>query len=135
MSSQVHKGVLHAIGGSMCSAAVVWGLTAPVVVLAAEAKAPVRNDEALRKQYDLQVAIAERSVPKIINGVVTRVMPMVGAIFLVMFLYGGFLWLTAGGDSKQVASAKTTLKNAIIGITCVTFAYFIVSYILGITAV
>jgi sterol desaturase/sphingolipid hydroxylase (fatty acid hydroxylase superfamily) len=113
---------------------VCWALAVPVAVLAQASKAPTRNDEALRKHYDLQVVIAERSVPKIINGIVTRVLPMVGAAFLVMFVYAGFLWLTAGGDGKKVDAAKVTLKNAIIGMALVTFAYFIVSFFLGVTA-
>ncbi len=76
-----------------------------------------------------------KSVPSIINGVISRVLPMVGALFLLMFVWGGFQWLTAGGDSKKVDGAKTTIFNALIGVTLVSMAYFIVSYFLNVTAI
>lgn len=75
------------------------------------------------------------TVPGIINGVLTRVLPLVGVVFLVMFVWGGIQWLTSAGDAKKVSHAKTTLFNAIVGVTIVSLAYFIVSQFLRLISI
>ena len=69
------------------------------------------------------------------SGIITRVLPLVGVLFLVLFVYAGYLWLTAGGDSKKVDSAKTTMRNAIIGLAVVFAANFLVTYLLSLTKI
>ncbi|MCC7522997.1 hypothetical protein IT407_04355 [Candidatus Uhrbacteria bacterium] len=71
------------------------------------------------------------SVPELISRLIRAVLGVVGALFLAMFVYGGVLWTTAGGDAKKVQNAKTTLINAVIGIMIIAFSYAIVSTILG----
>ncbi len=39
--------------------------------------------------------------------------------------------MTSGGDSKKVDKARDMIKNAIIGIAIITFAYTIATYVLG----
>jgi hypothetical protein len=39
--------------------------------------------------------------------------------------------MTAGGESKKVDQARDMIKNAIIGIAIITFAYTIATYVLN----
>lgn len=80
-------------------------------------------------------SMLQGTVPGIINGILTRVLPLVGVIFLVMFVWGGIQWLTSAGDAKKVSGARTTLFNAIIGVTVVSLAYFIVSQFLRLISI
>ncbi len=72
------------------------------------------------------------SLPNIVGNIIARVLPVIGALFLVMFIYGGFLWMTAGGDETKVKKARQTLVNTTIGMGIVIGAYAIVSNILTI---
>lgn len=54
---------------------------------------------------------------------VTVFLGFVGTIAFVVFLYGGYLWLTARGDDDQVAKAKQYLMNGTIGIIIIVLAY------------
>ncbi len=47
----------------------------------------------------------------------------VGTIAFVIFLYGGFLWMTARGNEDQVADAKKYLFNGTIGVVVIVLAY------------
>ena len=71
-------------------------------------------------------------VPILVNRIVTQVLGLVGALFFVMFLWGGFQYMTAGGDAGKVKSARTTLLNAVIGIGLIALSYVIVGYILAV---
>ena len=49
-----------------------------------------------------------------------------GGVLLFLYLvYGGFRYLTAGGDEKAVQSAQKIMTNAIIGLLIIATAYFI----------
>ena len=80
------------------------------------------------------------TIPGFISRVISFALGIVGAIFLVMLIYGGFQWMTAGSQfsangttpgksASQVSNAKTTIKNAVIGMTIVALSYTIVTSI------
>ncbi len=54
---------------------------------------------------------------------VTVFLGFVGTIAFVIFLYGGFLWMTARGNEDQVAQAKQYLFNGTIGVVVIVLAY------------
>lgn len=53
----------------------------------------------------------------------------VGAIFFILMIYGGFLWMTARGDEGQVTKAKDMIFAAVIGLVIVLSAYAITSFL------
>jgi len=64
-------------------------------------------------------------------------MMMIGAslVFLAMILYGGFSWITAGGNPENVSKAQKIFINAIIGLVIVVFGFVItkvIGYILNV---
>lgn len=69
--------------------------------------------------------------PKIIVAKIIRGgLGVLGIIVLVLFLYGGFLWMTAGGDSEKVARAKKLIINTVIGLIITLFSLAITQFIL-----
>jgi len=87
--------------------------------------------EQARAKYNFQDPLGGVTVPSLIGRLIAQVLPIVGALFLLMFIYSGVLWLTAGGDSKKIHEATKTMQNAVIGIAIVIFAYMIVSITLN----
>lgn len=55
---------------------------------------------------------------------------IVGAISIIMIIYGGFRYITSGGDSGKVGSAKNTLIYAIVGLIIVALAQLIVRVVI-----
>lgn len=58
------------------------------------------------------------------------VLSFIGVILLGLFLYAGFLWMTAGGNEDRVKDAKQILQNAIIGLVLTLSAFAISSFVL-----
>lgn len=48
-------------------------------------------------------------------GLVQIALSLVGVIFFIMIFYGGYLWLTAGGNEEQVKKAQQFILRAVIG--------------------
>lgn len=56
---------------------------------------------------------------------------VVGAIAIIMVIYGGFRYITSGGDSGKVGSAKNTLIYAIVGLIIVALAQILVHFVIN----
>ena len=56
---------------------------------------------------------------------------IVGVAAIIMILYGGFRYITSGGSSDKVGSAKNTLIYAIVGLIVVALAQVIVNFVLS----
>jgi len=83
---------------------------------------------------------SETKHPAIIAGkIINFILTILGIVFIGLILYGGFQWMTAGGNEEKIKKAKTTLTRAIIGLVIVLAAYsisqFVISRILEATGV
>ncbi|HVM90996.1 MAG TPA: pilin [Verrucomicrobiae bacterium] len=67
----------------------------------------------------------------IVGRVVNVVLGFLGIVLLFYFIYGGFRWMTAGGDEKQVGEAKTMIRNAVIGLVIIMASYALSSFVLN----
>lgn len=56
---------------------------------------------------------------------------IVGAISIIMIIYGGFRYITSGGDSGRVGTAKNTIIYALVGLIIVVLAQVIVNVVVG----
>jgi len=56
---------------------------------------------------------------------------IVGIVAVIMIIYGGFRYITSGGDSGAVSGAKNTIIYAIVGLIIVALAQFIVQFVLS----
>lgn len=54
-----------------------------------------------------------------------------GIAAVIMIIIGGFKYITSGGDSSKVSSAKNAIIYAIIGLVIVALSQFIVQFVLG----
>lgn len=66
----------------------------------------------------------------IIGNVVTIGIQFSGVILLCYLLYAGFLYMTAGGESKDVQKAQEMIKNAIIGLVIIVVSFAVSNFVL-----
>ncbi len=70
------------------------------------------------------------TVDKLITNVINILSWIVGVIAVIMIIISGFTYVTSGGDSGKINTAKTTLIYAVVGIVIVAFAQAIVQFVL-----
>ena len=70
-----------------------------------------------------------------IQGIVTTIVNVfsivVGIVAVIMIIVGGFKYITSGGDSGNITSAKNTIVYAVIGLVIVALAQFVVQFVLN----
>ncbi len=59
------------------------------------------------------------------------ILGIVGSLTLVMFVYGGILFLISAGSSDKVSQAKKIITAAVIGLVIVFGSYLIVKFALS----
>lgn len=63
-----------------------------------------------------------------ILGIVRTSLLLVGVLALGFIVYGGFRYIAARGDEREVEEAKSTLTYAVIGIAVIGLAYAIITF-------
>lgn len=73
---------------------------------------------------------AEGAVKSIISTVVDIFSWIVGVVAVIMIIVAGFKYITSGGDSGKVTSAKNTILYAVVGLIIVALAQAIVFFVI-----
>jgi hypothetical protein len=74
--------------------------------------------------------VASDKVNSMITKIINIFSAVVGIAAVIMIIWGGFKYITSGGDSGKVTGAKNTIIYAIIGLIIVALAQFIVKFVL-----
>jgi len=69
------------------------------------------------------------TVNSVINTVINIISAFVGVVAVIMIVFAGFRYVTSGGDSSKISSAKNTLIYAVVGIVVAALAQVIVRYV------
>lgn len=69
------------------------------------------------------------SLTDFITRVISWVLYAAGVLVVVYLIYGGILYVTAGGDAEKATKGRTAVINAIIGLVIVLLALAIVSWV------
>lgn len=75
--------------------------------------------------------LTDLTVPSIISGAISLVFIVVTLVFFFILVLGGLKWITAGGDEKNVAAARSQITNALIGLAIV-FATWAIIRLIGV---
>jgi type IV secretory pathway VirB2 component (pilin) len=70
-------------------------------------------------------------LPDMVGRIIKVVLGLLGVVLVVIIVYAGFLWMTAGGDEKKVKDAKAWMTNAIIGLVIIVAAYAITDFVIN----
>ncbi|MBT4277339.1 hypothetical protein HOD96_01155 [Candidatus Falkowbacteria bacterium] len=64
-----------------------------------------------------------------LGALISVLLTFLGIIFLLLMIYGGFMWMTAEGNTDRVEKAKKILTNSTIGLIIVMLAYSITWFV------
>ncbi|MBU1029056.1 Ig-like domain-containing protein, partial [Patescibacteria group bacterium] len=82
-------------------------------------------------EYGESLGLTSTDIRITIGRIINAFLGLLGIVAVLLILYAGFLWMTAGGDSQQIDKAKAWMRNGVIGLVIIMSAYAIASFILG----
>lgn len=75
--------------------------------------------------------IGKNLTPQVFIGkIINSALGIVGSLALLMFIYGGFTWLTSAGSADKVTKGKNILVWATIGLVVIFMSYGATRFVL-----
>jgi len=111
----------------MLSLVLLAGMALPVLAVVEDTSAGTL----LKEVGDAAQLQSGKTLPEIIGLIINVALTLVGVVLLVLMVYAGVIWMTAQGEQKKVDEAKTTIKNAIIGLIITLAAYAISNFVVS----
>ena len=68
---------------------------------------------------------SETSLARSAGMLVNTVLGLLGILFIILIIVGGFQWMTAGGNEDAIKKAQSRIKNAVIGLVIIVSSYAI----------
>ncbi len=77
------------------------------------------------------IGLPSTDIRLVVARIIRTALGLLGIVALVLILYGGFVWMTAGGDEEKISDAKKILLNSAIGIAIILSSYAIASFVIS----
>ncbi len=92
---------------------------------------PASETGKLLKNFEPRGVAKIKTPGVIVFEVLQIVLGFLGIVGVIMMIYAGFLWITAGGEEEKATQGRTILFQAIVGILIVLAAYTITYFIIN----
>lgn len=80
-------------------------------------------------KFSVPVEIGPNSIGEYITEIYKYAVGIVGILASIVIMWGGFRWLTAGGDKNAVGDAKKWIEGALSGLVLVMTSYLILYFV------
>lgn len=114
---------------SFCLCLAILSLAMVLFPVAAGAQAP-QPDTFGTAQIDQSLILTGTDIRVIVARVIQVALGILGVIALGIMIYAGVLWMTAGGDSNKIETAKKWMINGVIGLVIIFISWSIVTFLI-----
>jgi len=70
-----------------------------------------------------------QTLPGMLGKIIGAGLSLIGILFLILMIYGGFLWMFSRGNDADTKKAKDLISAAIVGLIIVLSAYAITAWL------
>lgn len=76
-----------------------------------------------------RVGLGEADLKNTVINIIRWILGILALLAVVFVIYGGFMWLTSGGDESKIEKAKKIISGAVVGLIIVILAWAIVIFV------
>ena len=117
----MNKKIVAALG----TAAVMGSMLAPMLVSAA---APLNLGVS---SFSTQTSLGNKPIQETIANLINIALGFLGILSVLIMLWGGFGWMTSGGEDKKVSAAKQRIVQGIIGLVIILSSWAIATFVIS----
>jgi|GEM_PF-1983778 len=79
--------------------------------------------------YGSAIGLGTQDIRETVARIIKIALGILGIIVTLIIIYGGYVWMTAGGSEQKVSLAKKILINGVIGLVIIILAYALTVWI------
>ena len=110
-----------------------WFLAAIVVLAACSLQlvaAPAAQALDTGLGFGTATGLSTQDIRVTVAKIIRAFIGILGLVALVIILYGGFLWMTSGGNEEKIEKGKQVLTNGAIGLAIIFLSLGITQFII-----
>lgn len=92
---------------------------------------PLEADDFLSDDFSDATGLGQSDLQSTTGNLIRVALSFLGVIAVCIVLYGGFKWMTAGGNDEKVGEAKRLMISGLIGLAIIMSAYAIASFVIS----
>jgi hypothetical protein len=81
--------------------------------------------------YGTYTGLGTKDIREGVMSIVNVLLGFLGILAIIIILWGGFRWLTSGGNEEKVGEAKKIITAGIIGLVIIFVAYALASFVIA----
>ena len=81
--------------------------------------------------YGTIIGLGTKDIREVVMVIIRVIMSFLGIVALILILYGGFVWMTAGGNEDKVAQAKRIIVAGFIGLIIILTAFALATFVVN----
>lgn len=85
----------------------------------------------LTSDVERELGLGTADIRVTVASIINVFMGLLGIVAVVIVLYGGFTWMTAGGNEDKVTEARQRIVAGIIGLAIILSAYAIARFVIS----
>jgi hypothetical protein len=82
-------------------------------------------------EYGTYTGLGTNDIREGVMNVVNVLLGFLGILAIIIILWGGFRWMTSGGNEEKVGEAKKVITAGIIGLVIIFTAYAIATFVIS----
>jgi Zn-dependent protease with chaperone function len=106
-------------------------ISSTIFVLSALPALAATVEERFGLNYASAAGLGTRDLREGIMAIIQAMLGFLGVLAIVIILYGGFVWMTAGGNEENVGKAKKIITAGVIGLAIIFISYAIASFVIN----
>jgi len=106
----------------------------PILLVTFVLLAPVLVQAYTGPEFGEEFGLPSGDIRTTAENIVNVILGSLGLITVVLIIYGGVIWMTAGGNEEKISKAKKVITSAIIGLIIIALAWSIFIFTLTITS-
>jgi len=97
----------------------------------AQAKGSIQNAFPMATEVAKESSYStEKSLTMVAGNVLQLALSVLGVLFVIFMIYGGYIWMTAAGNESKADKAKSIITQSILGLIIVVGAYAIAYFVI-----
>jgi|SRR3989344_1950190 len=81
--------------------------------------------------YGTFTGLGTQDIREGIMQIVSLLLGFLGIIAILIILWGGFMWMTAGGNEEKVGTAKKIISAGIVGLVIIFISFALASFVIN----
>ncbi|MFH1291905.1 MAG: IPT/TIG domain-containing protein [bacterium] len=82
-------------------------------------------------QVSSTIGLPSTDIRLVVARIIRVALGLLGIIAVILMIYAGAVWMTAGGNEERIGTAKKIMINGVIGLAIVLSSYAIVSFVIN----